>query len=342
MVTNMPKYLAGVMLATLCVCGPVSCGGRGPTSPSSEVVDTSATLSLTVSPIDLASIQYIAPLGNLNPWAHTCPTDHAYIYEQTGLGAIRVVAPAAGTVSNTYPGTNGELKIWIKVNSRYTYYFDHVVPAVGISTGAHVDAGATVGTTTGVAFDFAVTDFAVTQAFLTPARYGQDTLYARSPWPYFAEPLRTSLYAKVRRVGSDLDGKINYDVAGTLSGNWFSEDLPVLQSSGNDPSIGGRQLAFVRDVWFPDRQRVSIGGLNLPGVYGVAPDAPDFASITPSSGVVIYRLLNTGEPGGLPGLLQMGLLLVQLTDATHLKVEAFGSQQATSASFTTNAKVYVR
>jgi len=332
------------LFALIALLATVHCGGGGSTSPS-NAVDTSATLSFTVSPIDAASIQYIVPLGNMNPWAHTFPTDHAYVYHQIGIGpvtAVRVVAPAAGTVSNTYPGTNGEVKIWIKVNSRYTYYFDHVIPAAGITTGSHLDTGATVGTSAGIAFDFAVTDQATTPSFITPARYGLDTVYARSPWPYFTEPLRTSLYAKVRRVGGDLDGKINFDVAGTLSGNWFAEDLPVSQSSANDITIGGRQLAFARDAWLPDRQRVSIGGLGFMGLYGVAPDAADFASITPASGLVIYRLLNTGEPGGLPGLLPLGLLLVQLTDTTHLKVEVVADPLATTGVFSANAKVYVR
>ena len=94
------------------------------------------------------------------------------------------------------------------------------------------------------------------------------------------EPIRSALYAKVQRAGSDLDGKVNYDVSGTLSGNWFADDLPVTQSSGNDISIGGRQIAFARDVRFPDRQRVSIGGFNVTGAWGVPPDAPDFAAIT--------------------------------------------------------------
>jgi len=91
---------------------------------------------------------------------------------------VTVVAPAAGTINNTYPGVSGESKIWVKVNSRYSYYFDHVVMAGGLGVGSKVEAGTTVGTSAGIAFDFAVTDQATTQAFITPARYGMDTIYA--------------------------------------------------------------------------------------------------------------------------------------------------------------------
>jgi hypothetical protein len=334
--------LTGLAVAILSL--PAGCGGGGPTSPSTSV-DTSATLSFTVAPIDPASIQFIVPLGNMGPWAHTFPTDHAYIYHHLGAGTfapVTVFTPASGTISNTYPGINGEVKAWVKVNSRYTYYFDHVVLAPGLGLGSAVTAGSVFGTSTGIAFDFAVTDQTTTQSFITPARYGMDTIYARSPWPYFTEPLRTSLYAKVQRSGSDLDGKINFDVAGTLSGNWFADDLPVSQSSGNDINIGGKQLSFARDVRFPDRQRVSIGGFNFTGLYGVPPESPDFAAINTNSGVVTYRLLNTGEPGGPAGTTQVGLLLVQLTDTSHLNVEIVPDQVLMTASFSGNAKAYVR
>lgn len=339
----MRATLAGLTLAVFSLS--TGCGNGGPTGPTFEIVDASATLSFTFSPINVASIQYIVPLGQMRPWPHTLPTDHAYVYHHLNAGAftpLPVLAPAAGTISNTYPGTNGEVKAWVKVNSRYTYYFDHVVLAPGLTVGSVVAAGSVIGTSPGIAFDFAVTDMAITQSFIRPARYGQDTVYARSPWPYFTEPLRSSLYAKVQRTGGELDGKINFDLDGTLSGNWFDESLPVSQSFVNDPSVGGRQLAFARDVQFPDRQRVSVGGFSFTGIYGVPPDAPDFTSMTPASGVVTYRLLNTGEPGGPPGTTQLGLLLVQLTDASHLKVEVVATQSSTSASFSGSAKVYVR
>ena len=299
----MRSILAGSAAAVLCLS--VNCGGGGPTSPSSATVDPSATLSFTVSPIDVGSLQYIVPLGNMGPWAHTLPTDHAYIYHHVGAGSftpINVLAPASGTITGIVNVTASapDGKTWVDVNSRYIYYF------------------------------------------ITPARYGRDTINSRSPFPYFVEPIRTALYAKVQRNGGDLDGKINYDVSGTLSGNWFSDELPVGPSSTGDVASGTKQLAFARDVRFPDRQRVSVGGFGLTGAWGVPPGAPDFASITSASGVVVYRLLYQGEPGGPAGTQQSGLLIVQLTDATHLKVEVVVDQISATAAFSGSAKVYVR
>ena len=67
----------------------------------------------------------------------------------------------------------------------------------------------------------------------------------------------------MRRDGAELDGRFNYDVDGTLSGNWFADDLPPAASQNGDAFSGSRQLAFARDAWHPDRLRVSIGGLGM-------------------------------------------------------------------------------
>ena len=323
-------------------CGGCSVGSSSsPTSPS----EPAGPPAFTVAPIEPSALQYIVPIGNMGPWAHTFPTDHAYLYHHLGSGTftpIPVLAPAAGTIENTYPGLNGEVKAWIRINSQFTYYFDHIVLASGLATGSRVDAGAVLGTSGGAALDFAVRDMGFNVGFIAPARYGMDTVHARSPFPYFTEPLRSQFYAKVQREGGELDGRLSFDLDGTLSGNWFAEDLPVASSSSNDVNVGSRQLAFARDVRFPDRQRVSIGGFGITGLYGVPPDAPDFAAITPGTGQVVYRLLEAGEPGGPAGTRQVALLVTQLLEGRRLRVEVVRDQIATTAGFSSAAAFYVR
>lgn len=320
------------------------CSGSSPSSPTSPS-DLPGPPSFTVAPIDPSALTHIVPIGNMGPWAHTLPTDHAYLYHHLGSGSfepIPVLAPAAGTIENTYPGVNGEVKVWVRVNGQFTYYFDHIVLAPGLAPGSRVDAGGVLGTSGGAALDFAVRDMGFTVGFIVPARYGLDTVHARSPLQYFTEPLRSQYYARVQREGAELDGRLSYDLDGTLSGNWFAEDLPVASSSTNDISVGSRQLAFARDVRHPDRQRVSIGGFGFTGVYGVPVDAPDFAAVSPATGVVVYRLLETGEPAGPPGTRQLALLLTQLLDNRRLRVEVVSDQNSPTASFSTSAAIYVR
>ncbi|MEI6245728.1 MAG: hypothetical protein WCQ64_11875, partial [Acidobacteriota bacterium] len=120
------------LFALIALLATVHCGGGGSTSPS-NAVDASATLSFTVAPIDPASIQYIVPLGNMGPWAHTLPTDHAYIYHPLGAGSFAPIT----------------------------------VLAPGLGVGSHVTAGQVFGTSPGIAFDFAVIDLTSTQSFIT-------------------------------------------------------------------------------------------------------------------------------------------------------------------------------
>ncbi|MEO8482781.1 MAG: hypothetical protein ABI634_11260 [Acidobacteriota bacterium] len=338
----MPLRMPLIVLLVLVLTSGCRAGSKGsPTGPD----DPAGSLAFTVAPIDPALLQYIVPLGNMGPWAHTFPTDHAYFYHHLGAGSfapVTILAPAAGVIENTYPGLNGEVKVWVRVTSQYTYYFDHVILSPGLNTGTRIDAGSVVGVSGGAAFDFAVRDMNLNLPFVIPARYGMDTVHAQSPLKYFVEPLRSQFYAKVQRDGGDLDGRVSYDQDGTLSGNWFAEDLPVSGSTANDISVGQRQIAFARDVRAPDRQRVSIGGFNFTGLYGVPSDAPDFAAITPASGAIVYRLLEAGEPGGPAGTRQVGLLLAQLLDARRLRLEVVPDQLAAGASFSAAAATYVR
>ena len=81
-------------------CGGCSVGSSSsPTSPS----EPAGPPAFTVAPIEPSALQYIVPIGNMGPWAHTFPTDHAYLYHHLGSGTftpIPVLAPAAGTIEN--------------------------------------------------------------------------------------------------------------------------------------------------------------------------------------------------------------------------------------------------
>jgi hypothetical protein len=176
-----------------------------------------------------------------------------------------------------------------------------------------------------------------TLAFANPARYGDDTRNADSALRFFAEPVRSALYAKVDRRGGDLDGKIDFDVNGRLAGNWFQDGLPVSESSVL--AAGPKQLAFVRAVEDASAVRISIGGaLGLEGVYAVPVTAPDPATVSPESGRVAYRLF-IGVPNAGPAA---GLLIVQMTDGETVRVQAFPGSQSADAPFTPAAQTYRR
>jgi hypothetical protein len=301
------------LAAALIVAG---CGSRpSPTSPT-EGSSLPPTFAFTRSPIDVAAIEYVTPLGNLNPPGHTLPTDHIYFYRHLfhrTAPAFDVIAPADGDVAAILRG--GDDAIYVRASSRHMYYLGHVVLDAGIAQGQHITAGQRLGTTSSLSFglDLGLIDNGVTQGFLAPARYSDNSLHAAAPLPFFTESLRAELYALVNTHG-DRDGRINYDVAGTLSGNWFHESLSAAESAG--PSGWSRHLAFVRDPVDNDQVRVAIGGVIAPaGVYAIAPGDPDPAGVTVSGGTVAFHLTSTqfGGPSGTMTVTWIDAARIRLT-----------------------------
>ena len=91
-------------------------GGGGPLGASIPKDLASCATSkdqFTVSPIAISAINGWVPLGNLNPPAHTFPTDHQYIYLKVPNSVEPLVAPGNIVVtrakSTKYStGTTGE------------------------------------------------------------------------------------------------------------------------------------------------------------------------------------------------------------------------------------------
>jgi hypothetical protein len=334
------------LAAFLVLAGCSQSAPAGPTEPSPSGLPTSpgppapsSALIFTQAPIDLSAVEFVVPIGNLNPPGHTLPTDHAYFYHRLrnpNAPVQPVVAPAAGTVRYVTRGNDDA--IGVQVTPTTMYYLGHVLVNAGLNSGASVAAGQQLGVTSQLSFglDLGVINDGVTVFFVNPQRYGNNTLHADSPLPYFAEPLRSAIYAKVESRVPANSGRIDFDRPGRLSGNWFLEGLGVSESG--IVTAGPRQLAFVRDVLDPSAVRISVGGtLALTGVFGVDPAAPDPVDVSTASGPIGYRLFigNSGGPA-------VGLLMVQLLDDTTLRAEIFAGSQDGRADFTSAARTYFR
>lgn len=341
------------------VFGIAGCGGGSNGTPSTTPVSVSdststvstGTLVFKSSPVAENNIAFVEALGNLNPPGHTFPTDHIYFYyadpDKGGTPSTdySVYAPASGTVQYVLQ-PEGDYKLGISVISTMSYYMDHVMLNPGIAAGNVVTAGQVIGTTSknSYAVDLGVVNTNVTLSFINPARYPDQTLRADAPLKYFEEPLKTTLYAKVRRTGNDKDGKIDFDGAGKLSGNWFLQGLAATPDGSNGADAWTKQIAFVYDPRYPDKIRISIGGtLSMAGVYGVQDTATDPKNVSVSSGKVSYQLygfdpLNNGQNNAN----QSGLLVIQMTDDNTIKVETLKDSTEITAEFTSAAQTYVR
>ena len=327
-----------VLSSALCAAlGAPGCGGSsgGPDGPSGTPTPTA--LTFRASPIAMESIRWITPLGNLNPPDHSTPTDHIYFYfanpdaGETALARrTTFLAPADGTVLTVFSGVGSDSKLFVRATSTIRFYVDHVILDPGIGTGATLTAGQRIGTTGGAfGIDLGVVNPAVTlTGFVNPSRYGEDTLHTDAPLTFYEEPLRGQLYAKVQRIGADLDGKIDFDVAGRLSGNWFTEQ-------------GASALSFVYDTYDPSQVRIaSAGAIGTPTVYAIAATDPLPRDVSPATGRVRYTLTRsrTGLPA--PGT-PVGQMLVQMLDPQRIQAEIVLSLTP-AADFSANARVLIR
>lgn len=332
-----------IVLAALAAAG---CSRTtGPTSGGAPGTSSTAE-SLTTLPLDPQEIKFIVALGNLNPPGHTLPTDHIYLYMMNpdscpcDLARQRTLyAPGGGVVAYVVRGVDDG--ITIRLNADVVYSLGHLLLDPAIQPGTPITAGQVLGTTSGLSFalDLGVYDRRVVNTgFVNRARYPETTLITDGPLKHYAEPLRSQLYALVRRDGAEKDGKIDYSRAGRLIGDWFLAGLPPGDSYG--PPGWPKSLAFVYDNRQALEVRISIGGtLAMTGVYAIDPADPVPATVTPASGEVRYSLYNpfSMPPAGS----SLGALLVRMTAADTLRVEAFPGAGGPVA-FTDSARVYTR
>lgn len=319
----------------------IGCGGGGTTSPSSSTSNNAAssfpsgTLVLKHSPIDQSAIAWITPLGNLNPPSHTLPTDHIYFYvldPVTGfplnLAHVPFYAPGDGTVTWMLGGAGQESKVIVRQTSTYSYYVDHLILASGISVGTVLTSGQQIGTSgNAYAVDLGVINDSLTLGFVNPSRYTDgEMLHADAPLKYYTEPLRSQLYAKVQRTGSDRDGTIDYDKAGTLAGNWYSQ-------------FGSLPLSFAYDTYDGSVPLISIGVGTFQGVFGFAAGDPLPRDVTVANGTLLFSLYPTQTGPKRTVGPTTHWMLVQMIDSTHIREEIFASRPT---DFSASALTFLR
>ena len=325
----------------------VACGGGSGSSPSSTSGSSSSnnpfglsagTLAFSASPVAPETIRFITPLGNLNPPGHTTPTDHIYFYfaapdaGETPLGRrTAAFIPASGTISFLIGGQSTESKVMVQVTSNMWYYLDHVIPEIPVAVGTKVTAGQRLGTT-GLAYalDLGVVNFDLRPAgIISPTRYTDETNHGDAPMKYFDEPIRSQLYSRVQRLGGDLEGKFDFDVAGRLVGNWFYE-----------PG-GAASMSFAYNTYDPSEVRIGIGGIPITGVFAIAAGDPAPANVSVDTGIVRYTLTTSRTGPPLTGNTPIGTLLVQMVTPQRIQVEFFQGALS-SASFTGNSRFFIR
>ena len=334
------------------LCGllfSASCGDGGDSLGPGERPSPPAGPHFTVTPLPLDAIARITVIGFNNK---VLPTPHTYwllcddfILLQGSRPCrqerMQVRAPGPGTVLALNPVADGFLRVEGPPGLIWT--FGHVTPAAGLTPGSRITAGQVVATmyqTNGI--DFGVVNYGIRHDYISPARFPPEYLRGENPIAQFPEPVRAQLLTRVNSLSDPL-GRLASDIAGTAAGNWFVAGTPLTHVSvqfGNE----WRQLWLGR---YSERQetRVASFGERWQGMQNfllaVDPAAPAWEQITPASGVISMKLWNLDRDAlpnyNFPG----GTALIQLLDATRLRVEWFNTHSPVSA-FTTAARTYER
>jgi len=339
--------------------------GRYPCSADGTVMFTSAMF-----PPHL--ITEILPMGKM-AGGHVTPTDHLYIHRDVPQGedVDYVVAPADGFIVSIQRFSQDRLldrdnQLSLMVPD-YRLIFMHSCqiftifihlgefsPAVAEKVGQipiggrwgggseepiEVKAGEPIAKFGGQSLDWSVHDADTTlSGFVVPEHYESEPwkIHTVDPFQFYSEPIKSDLLSKLLRTVEPRAGKIDYDIEGTIAGNWFLDGSVDYKGMGPDSKYWQGHLSIAYGFLDPTQIRMSIGfdhGLNDDlhcnvcfGAYGVRGNQPDPAMIGPGSGIVKYELMSRKDGSSLlvkdqVGDTSLGTFLVQHLGDRTIRVE---------------------
>lgn len=329
-------------------------------------------VSMTHIPMNMDDVREIDPIG-LTAGSHVTPIDHLYFYpKESPRDKYPVYAMADGTIVeiqarnvNVSSGEQRppEYRIVIQHSCQTISYFDLVTkldPSIAAKVGSlssngwsgriAVKGGQEIGRIGGQSLDTAIYNMDLTlKGFIHP------DMYAGEPWKihtddffsYFDSSLKDAMLAKNPRTVEPRSGKIDYDLAGKLRGNWFKTgtggytgDDSKKVGDGSGRGYWSGHLAFFYNAFKPSQINISIGEFEngQPEAFAVSGNTPDPANVDTSSGVVKYELLQITQNGTLGNTVR-GVILVQVEAGEKLKVEIFPGKTANQVSGFTSAAV---
>lgn len=321
--------------------------------------------------------------------SHVTPTDHLYVYRNIweGEDTEYVLAPADGwitSISNNEERTARwdssitvpDQRIVFMHTCTFFTIFIHVgelAPGVAAHTGeipqgskwfstrsapVLVKAGEPIAKMGLTGFDWSVHDTdTILTGFVIPNHYEGENwkIHTVDPFQFFDDPLKSDLLSKAVRKVEPQAGKIDYDVEGTITGNWFKDGTVGYRSlEGGGGSYWTNHITIAYDWIDPTKIRVSIGfdtGINDDqdcnvcfGNYAVRGNKPDPNTIRPETGLVKYELMSrTGVNHVEVGTTSLGTFLVQHLGDHTIRVEVIpGKAPAEVDGFSDASIIYRR
>jgi len=196
-------------------------------------------------------------------------------------------------------------------------------------------------------FDIGLNDAKKEHYFANPDRYPIEYRGAIPFTDYLTPALREQVWQINPRTVEPRGGKVNYDVEGTLSGNWFLEGTTSLEE-------WSKQLILARQEMYADKITISDASPLLDGdgkqnsgratnLWWVFGNEPLPESITQASGKVKYKVATWWKIKDNPNTTPEGTLLFELIAADKLKFEFFPDKLPEEVNdFTSAVKIYER
>ena len=322
----------------------------------------SGPLKFSHLPVDPAQVSGFLGLGNLN----VLPEDHGgFLFPPGDWGKpliIPVYALADGwidAITSDDRSFGRDLSMHIRYSTTIVTNYGHMPdlsPEIWAAAGdlpwgatkvdIPVRAGQVVGYAwPGGALDFYIGDDDLQLGFLNPGRYPYPWLKTGYYFDYFKEPQRSQLLAITIRQDEPRGGRVDFDVAGKIIGNWFVEGTTEWDDTA--------QLAIVYD--FVDGTKIAISDGSMVShnprvdaeVYWIEGNAPRPEDVGPGYGLVKYEIRqrwfkNTTYRQHVTGDI-IGTFLVEMTAPGSIRVEkVLGKRAHEVAGFSGAARVYVR
>ena len=341
-------------------------------------------------------ITAIIPMGKVAPGSgHVTPTDHLYIHRDPPQGEDQdyVLAPADGIIVNIQRFPEDQPLIagdWSSPNvpdhrvvimhscSLFTIFihlgeFTEAIAeqtgeiplngnwSFGASPPIELKSGQPIAIFGGDSNDWSVHDADKTlTGFVVPEHYEVEEwkIHTVDPFQFYDEPMKSELLSKAIREVEPIAGKIDYDIEGTISGNWFLDG--TVDYSGNAPMDTPRYWEGHLYIGYgyidPTQIRISIGfdtGINKDlcnicrGAYGVRGNQPDPNTVNSDSGIIKYELMSREENSRWireqVGDTSLGTFLVQHLGDQTIRIEVIADQNPDEVSgFSEDARIYRR
>lgn len=340
-------------------------------------------VKMTSIPMNIDDMQTILPLGTLAK-EHVTPIDHLYFYpkDMRNRDAAPVYAMADGYIVtyqerkqnvSTGESQKSEYRIDIQHNCDVVSYFDLLtslddsvtsqLKKDSFSQRIPVKAGQEIGRVGAQSLDTAIYNYGMKlSGFVKPESYSSEPwkIHTDDFFKYFDNPLRDKMLAKNPRQAEPRSGKIDYDIAGKLIGNWFEVGTngyagPKEFQNGRNPG-GGRgywngHFSIAPDAIDPSYINLSFGTYQGRAEQFTAIEGSiDPAKVGEEQGIVKYEYTQfipqspTPTGGTQPRSNSVrGVALLQVLSNNQMKMEAFPDKTANQVNgFTSSAKIFER